>query len=511
MSFSKKANKGDKNSRQEDDFGFDKAKPFKRDGSDNKLFPQIQVKDISKIITEDCIGAWDFDGVVYRVCANMENLLVKIEHTTEYVTEILPNVTAFKGRGKSISENSWLGVKNMERELEGKDSWKVEDFTVTQFQEMKMEKDKAIEQAKIQIFMKIKQVKQQYGIPNVKLLLGGGSSFRESLDQAKKYKGGRDNTLRPLLLKEIREWVLSELDSEFSDPLEDGRVIECDDTSSMYGVLGYKHFRKTGKFNYLELSPDKDSLAQSGKLLINPDTHTGEHNPLRGKFKYPQAMLIHTSDKDIGDVELEIKGGAKSTSKVFRGYGFKYLAYQSILGKDQADSYNCLGDIGISLGDVEAYKILKPCKTAKEVLQVCLDVAAEKTPYGVQYTSHKGEGLDVDTLTYLNNYFKTAYMLRSTTDTTSLFDICKAFHVDTSKVVGNNTMTAPTKTFVGNEEHLHSIEELLTDIIKNDFKGLKAMKKADQGVVLDSIKAKLEGIDFEDHYEMRQEKKELVE
>jgi len=254
-------------------------KEFVRDDSDNKLFTNIQVRDISDIITDDCVGAWDFDGVVYRVCSNMENRLIRITNKTEGLEEVLPNITTFKGRGNSVSETSWLGLKNIEREVNGESALTPEDFEITPFQELKMDHSKAVEQAKIQIFMKIKQVKQQYRLPNVKLVLGGGSCFREDLDQAKKYKGGRAETLRPLLLKEIREWVLSELDSEYADPLEDGRVIEADDISTLYGVLGYKNYRKFGKFNYVELSPDKDSFAQGGKLLINPDTHVGENNP----------------------------------------------------------------------------------------------------------------------------------------------------------------------------------------------------------------------------------------
>ncbi|AGH32263.1 hypothetical protein VPHG_00200 [Vibrio phage 11895-B1] len=503
MSFSKKAGQGSENSYQ----GYDEntTTPFVRDDSDNKLFKSIQIKDISSIITEDCVGAWDFDGVVYRVCSNMEHRLIKVKHKTEDIEEVLQNITTFKGRGKKISEVSWLGVQNIKREVEGKPLFNVDDFEITPFQELKMEKDKALEQAKIQIFMKIKQVKQQYGIPKVKLLLGEGSSFRESLNQAKLYKGNRADTLRPLLLKEVRQWVLDELDSEFAAPLDDGRVIECDDLSNFYGVLGYQNYVKTGKFNFIELSPDKDSPAQSGKLMVNPDTHTGENNPLRGKFKFPQAMLIHTTNKSIGDVELVVKGGEKSTSKEVKGYGLKFLVYQAILGKDQADSYNCLGDIGISLGDVEAYKLLKPCKTAKEVLQVAIDTAYERTPYGVQYTSHKGEKLDVDTMTYLNEYFRTAYMLRNTKDCMDLYKLCDAFKVDTSKVMDNNKLSEPVKVFVGDEDHLLEVQSVLKEVVEVDMKGLKSMTKVNQAKVIDTIKQKLEGIDFGSHYEMQQE------
>ena len=486
------------------------VKPFIRDDSDNKLFKDIQVNDITDIITQDCIGAWDFDGVVYRVCSNMENRLIKIKHKTLAIEEILPNVTTFKGRGKQISETSWLGIQNIQREVAGQKPFCVDDFEVTPFQELKMEHGKAVEQAKIQILLKIKQVKQQYRVPRVKLLLGGGTNFRVTdLNQAKLYKGSRQETLRPILLKDLRKWVLDELDSEYAHPLPDGTKIECDDKSNMYGTLGYLNYKRHGKFNYLEISPDKDSFAQSGKLLINPDTHTGENNPLQGKFKFPQAMLIHTTDKSCGDVELVVKGGAKSTTKDLKGYGFKYLLFQAILGKDNADNYNCLGDIGISLGDVEAYRILKPTESAKEALQVCLDIAYEKTPYGVQYKSHKDEDLDVDTLTYLNEYFRTAYMLRSETDTMDLFKLCEAFKVDTSKVVGNNKLTPPKRVFFGDEEHIIQVEQLIKEILDANVKGLKSKKKADAAVMIDEIKEKLESINFESHYKMVQEEKGL--
>ena len=484
-------------------------KVFIRDDSDNKLFTSIQVKDITSIITDDCVGAWDFDGVVYRACANMENRLIKIKHKQEGFEEVLANVTTFKGRGKKISETSWLGLKNVQREVEGLPPWEVEDFEITPFQELKMEKEKALEQVKIQIFLKIKQVKQQYRIPKVKLLLGGGTNFRVTdLNQVKEYKGSRQETLRPLLLKEVRQWILDELDSEYAHPLADGTKIECDDKSNIYGRLGYMNYRKTNKFDYLEISPDKDGPAQSGKLIINPDTYTGENNPLQGKFKFPQAMLVEATDRCAGDVELVVKGGEKSTSKELKGFGFKFLMFQAILGKDQADFYNCFGDLGISLGDVEAYKILKPCKTAKDVLQACLDTAYEKLPYGVQYTSHKGEVLDVDTLTYLNEYFRTAYMLRSEKDDMDLFKLCEAFKVDTSKIVNNNRYTPPKKVFVGNEEKLLESVRVIQKVLKETMKGLKSMKKTDAAVQIDLIKEQLESVlDIESHYEMKQELK----
>lgn len=495
---------------REDNVPEKEVKPFVRDESDNKLFKDIQVKDITPLITEDCVAGWDFDGVVYRVASNMENRLIRITHKTDPdITEVLPNITTFKGRGKNISESSWLGLQNIDRELKELPLWSEEDFEVVPFQELKMERSKALEQAKIQIFQKIKQVKQQYRIPNVKLLLGEGTCFRADLDQCRGYKSGREDTLRPLLLKELREWVLSDLDSELVVSNEKGQVVECDDVSNWYGVSGYQYYRRTGKFNKIEISPDKDS-PQTAKLLINPDTYVGDNNPMQGKFKFPQAMLIEATDRCAGDVELVVKGGEKTTTKELKGYGFKYLMYQCALGKDQADSYSAFGDLkqNLNFGDTSAYKVLKPCRTAKEALQATLDVAYEKLPYGVQYTSHKGEYLDVDTLTYLNTYFLTAYMTRSSRDDMDLFRLCELMQVDTSKVVGNNKLTPPVKVYTGNEGNIKEIEELIQSILKEDMVGIKALKKADIGDRIDLIKSKLESISFESHYEMKQFEKE---
>ncbi len=52
-------------------------KPFTRDDSDNKYFPEIQVKDIRSIITEDCYGALDADTTVWKACANQEIKSIK--------------------------------------------------------------------------------------------------------------------------------------------------------------------------------------------------------------------------------------------------------------------------------------------------------------------------------------------------------------------------------------------------------------------------------------------------
>jgi len=111
-------------------------------------------------------------------------------------------------------------------------------------------------------------------------------------------------------------------------------------------------------------------------------------------------------------------------------------------------------------------------------------------------------------MTVMNTYFLTAYMTRNDKDNTDFYKLCKAFKVDTSNIVGNNNYTAPVKTYVGCEGNVNEIEDLIQSILKEDMKGLKSMKKADQAIVIDRIKEKLESISFESHYEMKQTLKE---
>lgn len=474
------------------------VKPFEKDESDNKVFKCIQVKDISTITTDDCVGNWDFDTTVWKACANMENKYITITHKEEGWSEDLKNITTFKGLGNGIKKGSWLDLKNLEREAEGKQPYTVEDFVVENKSVLKMDYDKAVDQAKIQIYLKVKQVKQQYGIKHVNLCLGEGHNFRNDLALVRPYKGNRNTVSRPIILKDIREWVLKELKSELA---KEG--FETDDLVEHYGWAGYLHYLKHGKFNHLVIASDKDAK-NNPKLLVDPDTYTGENNPLQGKFKFPQAMLVLDSNKDCGDIEIV----PKTNTADFKFYGFKGLLWQAFLSSDGADNYNCLGHLKtVSFGDESAYKLLKPCKTAKEALQATIDKFAELLPYGVQYTTHNGEELDVDTMTYMNTYFKVAYMTRSYNDSMDFYKLCDSFGVDTSKIKENNKLTPPERVYVGHEGHVIEVGKLIQEILTSDMKGIKTMKKADQGVVIDTIKEKLSSIDFESHYEMKQYEK----
>lgn len=457
-------------------------KVFERDESDNKLFTEIQVKDPigEGIFRNETVGIIDFDTPVYRIAQQMENKYLYVEcNSDKSINAELKNKTEFKGKGKKISESSWLGLLNTEREVEGLEPLTVEDFTLEERQQLKYEEDKAMEQAKILVYKKLKQCRQQYQLKTIKPLLGEGKTFRDLLPTVRPYKGNRVDSLRPLLLKKLRKWCIDELGAELPEPRYDGNNIECDDRAEHYKSEGYKHYRKHGWFSYVLLSSDKDSMNSAG-CVINPDLYSGEDNPLKGKFKFPQVMVIEATDKCTGNLELVNTSGSPD----LKGYGFKFLMAQAALHQDGADFYDALGhlkDAGYDLqfGTQSAYKVLQPCKTVNETLQKTIDTFAELLPHGVEYTDCHGKEHDVDTFTYMNTYFLVAYMNRSYDDKMDFFKLCKAFKVDTSAIENNNLWTAPYQVL-----NLEYIEELMGDTLgglqslkDNQLKSYKSLNK----------------------------------
>lgn len=487
-------------------------KEFIRDESDNILFRKIQVDDINTLIRPETVFYADFDMPVYQIASNLEQKRIKAVCKSEPSIVIdCKGIREFKGLGKKISESSELGVLNTKRSVEGLPELSPEDFEVEQYQTLNMEEDKAFETAKIQVYTKLKEYRLQYCIPKVVPVLGEGASFREFEPTCKRYKSNRKETLRPILLKKIRKWVIDELGGIMTTETRGEGNLECDDKIEILAAEGYRHYRKHGWFSIGVLSGDKDSL-NSPKILINADRYHGNDKSKKGKLRFPKPMLIEATDRCCGELELISKTDSKgNTSQEVKGFGFKFLLFQAFLGLDSADFYDALGHLGkgFNFGISSAYKTLQPCKTAKEALQATIDVFADKLPYGVQYTDHLGNEHDVDTMTYMDIYFRIAYMLRSVTDDMDFYKLCKAMKVDTSKIENNNLLSPPVKTYCGNEDHIKELSSLIQSIISEDMKGCKQLKSAEKNEVFDKIKSKLESVDFECHYEYVQHEKNL--
>lgn len=454
-----------------EDYPDKEEKPFVRDDSDNKLFPQLQIKDLSEVTDSNTRWKLDADGIVYKAASIMENLYIVVKNKDTGEEVELEGLEVFKGKGKSISENSWLGVENIKREAKNLTPYSVEDFDVEQKQRLKMEKDKALEQAKIMINMKLKGLRNQFGIKNIDICIGGGSCFREDLPTVELYKGNRKDSLRPLLLKELRDWVMKEKNGEYAP-----EGYENDDYVEWWGYKGWLDYKKTKVFSYGVIAEDKDSFSNP-KLLINFGQHTGEDNPFKGDYKFPQAWIIPDSTISSGETDLVVK-----SKKEFKASGLKWLLSQAFLIGDTADHYNALKHLKnykTNFGDVGAYELLSGVDSPKDCVQAVVDLYAKFFPYGVEYVDHRGDEQDVDTITYMNTYYLVAYMTRSSNDKMDFFKLCKAFKVDTSAIENNNLWTAPYEVVDVDKllDIVQTYDSVTDDLNSKEFKSYKSDKK----------------------------------
>ncbi len=473
-------------------------KEFVRTTGDNSLFPEIQVTDITKITDENTVMVLDSDGIVWKACSSAESLYIIAKHKTEDVSVELDGVQKFKGLGKKISVDSWLGVQNVKREVQGLPLWAADDFEVEQFNRLNFDTEaKAWEHVQITIRTKLKNLRIQFGIEKILMIMGEGKCFREDLGQIKKYKGQR-SPLRPIMLKRARKWVLDELGGEDAPA-----GFEGDDVCTWYAFKSHLNYKKTGIHTYMACCEDKDALG-TPCLLANFGTHSGKDNPLKGQFKFPNPWLIGDTSEGVGCIDLVVKG-----KKELKCTGLMQLVAQSFLIGDTSDNYSALKHYPqkTDYADVAAYKDFAELKVPKDVLQKVVDLYAKLFPYGNQFEDYKGQQVDIDTMQYMNRYFLTAYMTRSANDSMDWYKLCKAFDVDVSAITDNNLLSAPVKVFnKDNAEKVLDDLKVVCDNLIPPAKGWKSLKKADKDIFVEKMMQNIEDMKpcFEDFYEMKQ-------
>lgn len=241
---------------------------------------------------------------------------------------------------------------------------------------------------------------------NVELYIDGEGNFRDHLPLAVKYKGNRDNTIRPVLLKELKQYTIDHLGADVVDGME------TDDVVVIRVTEGYKAGQKV-----IGVTQDKDSRQASGLW-----------------FNYEKELKPHLVE-GFGDLWIDTNTAAQDV----KGEGWKFLYYQ-LIHQDTADNYSSRDVYPRVLvdgkldpkrkkprwGDKTAKTALDKCTNHKDCLE--LIVTKYKQWYGeeeFEYMDwedniHKATWLDV-----LSMQFQLAYMKRSYTDNTCIKNILK--------------------------------------------------------------------------------------
>jgi len=309
----------------------------------------------------DIIAVFDADEIAFIVAAACEQRMVKVTNSSNKAEGVLKNRTEFKKlvAGLEIPE----------------DFFSYEDVQIAE----------PIQNAISTIKKRIAKQAKRVNAGVYELYIGGVDNFRDFLPLPTKYKSNRKETVKPLLLKEIRSYLIDYKGATVID----GRETDDKVTSRMYD--GFKSGKKI-----VAITQDKDAMQSSGWLL-NPN-------------KEEPAVFI----KGLGKLYIDNSG---SKPKV-RGIGRKFLYFQCLTG-DAVDGYNPRDLVSLVkgkrpvFGDMAAYKLLLEANSDLQCLQVIVNTY--KKWFGeLEFTYNCWEGVThkITWLEALQMYWDSAYMQR---------------------------------------------------------------------------------------------------
>ena len=220
--------------------------------------------------------------------------------------------------------------------------------------------------------------------------LGKGDSWRVERSTLLKYKGNRDDTLRPLLLGDVRDYIIKKYGAN---------VVEGLESDDWLCIDAYRDKSKVCVTN------DKDARG-TACLVYNP-------------FDTNEQKIIDCDG--FGSLYLNSKGEVKGTGRLW--------LYQQLCSLDAADNYkaNCFSDV--AWGEKSAYKALKDCKTDKEAFTAVRDIFMTLYPEPKTVVGWRGDEILIDWKYVVNEMFDMCRMKRTPTEEIVCTDVMKILEV----------------------------------------------------------------------------------
>lgn len=318
-------------------------------------------------------AVYDFDFILYNAAASCESRTVEAFHKPTKKKLIFSARTDLWGDWRN-KNGGWIAEQNEEL---GKDFYHADDFVVEDIQE-----PRPITIGRKVIDNQINKSNKKLAVSSYYGYSGKGESFRLELSSIMKYKGQRENMIRPLNIDNLRDYLIDKHHCK----LVSG--IEADDAFAMDLYAAHKKWleSKTDANKLIGVAIDKDAKQIEG-FHYNPDKDN-EVRYINGLGK-----LWLTGD---GDVD---------------GYGRKWLYFQ-ILSKDAADNYCANSATDKRWGVKAAYKLLLPCTTDKECIQALVNGYRVLYPEPFEFVGWRGDTLKLDWMKVLQENWNMAHMLR---------------------------------------------------------------------------------------------------
>lgn len=315
---------------------------------------------------------FDYDPIIYAAAAIGEKRTVKVIHRKSGNEYSFKTRTEFYGHWKTKS-GGWLAEYNKTNPEREPEEFDIEDVITPEPIENCLQAAKTI----IQNVCTALDVQKYYGYS------GRGTVFREDISTILKYKGNRDNLIKPFHLDALKDYI------EKHHACEIITGIEADDACSIDSANAYKEWKLTGNdADKLILAyVDKDYLQVAGNLY-----NTNTKGPI---CSYDGFGWLAPNEK--GDI---------------KGRGRLWL-YQQTLSGDTSDNYCANSACATKWGGKSAYKLLKDCKNDKDAWQAMVEGYFMLYPTHSVVTGWRGDKITVDALYMLQENFNLAKMLRS--------------------------------------------------------------------------------------------------
>jgi len=310
----------------------------------------------------------DGDILAYRAAAACEKRSIVVTH---------------RGSGR---EKEFDTRTEFKKSLEGS-KWTILDFDVVD----KQEAENPVF-AKHSVKTTINSICEACGTDNYHIVMSGKGNFRLDLPLPTRYKSNRSGMTKPLLLPDVRDYLVQHHAAEVTEG------VEADDVLCEYAYTGFKEGRII-----VQSSIDKDALSNMGYVY--------------DWTKMEKPIYI----SGIGNLEESVK---KVT-----GTGRKWFAFQQIVG-DVADGFKPTELCGIKYGEKSAYKLLNDLKTDKEIWQAVYNQYKVWYPEPVTYKAWDGTEYTKDAAELLQLYTDCCHMRRWKNDRVVVKDVLTKLKID---------------------------------------------------------------------------------
>lgn len=323
------------------------------------------------------ILVFDADYIKYKAASACEKRTIKVIHTPSGREKEFKNRTEFYGRDK---KSGWLGELNRKR---------TSPFLLEEFEIIDVQTPEPVSNCLHTVKMMIDDVCKRLGTNKYYGYIGKGDSFRRDRSTILEYKGNRTDSLSPVLLPEVEEYLLR------NHGMKTVVGLEADD---WVVIDGYKSKDK------IVVSTDKDANGCE-ITLFNPD-----------KFTTPEKI------RGLGKLWINEKGEVDGRGRLF--------LYYQIASGDPVDNYKANAASDIRWGPKSAYKALAGCTTDREAWLKLKEVFQYLYPEPKVITGWRGDKIEIDYLYVLQEMLTMARMWRTPEDDVKVLDVFNKLSIE---------------------------------------------------------------------------------